>query len=102
MLTMIITASISVALWNNTDGAKDKCLTELMRIMGEYQWCTEVDINLESGGEHENRAMANALFRNVYNTVKSYNPTKLANICLSGMTACRVLWAVRTDSRMGK
>ena len=63
-------ASIFTALRNNTGGAKDKFLTELVRIMQKYPWCAGVDIDLERGGEYENRAAANALFRDIYNTVK--------------------------------
>ena len=81
------TASIFTALRNNTNGAKDKFLTELVRIMQKYPWCAGVDIDLERGGEYENRAAANALFRDIYNTVKNYNPAKLVNICLPGMTS---------------
>ena len=79
-------ASIFTALRNNTGGAKDKFLTELVRIMRKYPWCAGVDIDLERGGEYENRAAANALFRDIYNTVKNYDPAKLVNICLPGMT----------------
>ena len=81
------TASIFTALRNNTDGAKDKFLTELVRIMEKYPWCAGVDIDLERGGEYENRAAANALFRDIYNTVKAYDSTKLINLCLPGMTS---------------
>lgn len=80
------TASIFTALRNNTNGAKDKFLTELVRIMEKYPWCAGVDIDLERGGGYENRAAANALFRDIYRAVKSYNSTKLVNICLPGMT----------------
>ena len=79
-------ASTFTALRNNTGGAKDKFLTELVRIMQKYPWCAGVDIDLERGGEYENRAAANALFRDIYNTVKNYDPAKLVNICLPGMT----------------
>lgn len=80
------TASIFTALRNNTNGAKDKFLTELVRIMEKYPWCAGVDIDLERGGGYENREAANALFRDIYQTVKEYNPAKLVNICLPGMT----------------
>jgi spore germination protein YaaH len=80
------TASIFTALRNNTGGVKDKFLTEIVRIMNKYPWCAGVDIDLERGGEYENRAAANALFASIYSTVKSYNPVKLVNICLPGMT----------------
>jgi len=44
------TASIFTALWNNANGAKDKFLTELVRIMQKYPWCAGVDIDLERSG----------------------------------------------------
>ena len=81
------TASIFTALRNNTDGAKDTFLTELVRIMEKYPWCAGVDIDLERGGEYENRTAANALFKDIYNTVKAYDSTKLVNLCLPGMTS---------------
>lgn len=80
------TASIFTALRNNTNGAKTMFLSEIVRIMQKYPWCAGVDIDLERGGEFENRAAANALFADIYSTVKSYNPAKLVNICLPGMT----------------
>jgi len=80
------TASIFTALRNNTNGAKDKFLTEIIRIMNKYPWCAGVDIDLERGGGYENKDAANALFRDIYNTVKVYNSAKLVNICLPGMT----------------
>ena len=81
------TASIFTALRNNTGGAKDKFLSEIVRIMQKYPWCSGVDIDLERGGEYENRDAANALFRDIYTTVKSYDRSKLVNICLPGMTS---------------
>jgi hypothetical protein len=81
------TASIFTALRNNTNGAKDKFLTEIIRIMNKYPWCDGVDIDLERGGGYENKDAANILFRDIYNTVKAYNPSKLVNICLPGMTS---------------
>ena len=80
------TASIFTALRNNTSGAKDKFLTEIIRIMEKYPWCAGVDIDLERGGGYENKDAANALFRDIYNTVKAYDSSKLVNICLPGMT----------------
>jgi len=81
------TASIFTALRNNTGGAKTKFLSEIVRIMQKYPWCAGVDIDLERGGEYENKDAANALFRDIYQTVKAYNPDKLVNICLPGMTS---------------
>jgi spore germination protein YaaH len=80
------TASIFTVLRNNTGGAKTKFLSEIVRIMQKYPWCAGVDIDLERGGEFENRDAANALFRDIYQTVKAYSPAKLVNICLPGMT----------------
>ncbi len=81
------TASIFTALRNNTNGAKDKFLTEIIRIMNKHPWCDGVDIDLERGGGYENKDAANILFRDIYNTVKAYNSSKLVNICLPGMTS---------------
>ncbi len=80
------TASIFTALRNNENGAKTKFLSELVRIMQKYPWCAGVDIDLERGGGYENKDAANILFRDIYQTVKAYNPAKLVNICLPGMT----------------
>jgi len=79
-------ASIFTALRNNTNGAKDMFLSEIVRIMNKYPWCAGVDIDLERGGGYENKDAANALFRDIYQIVKNYNPAKLVNICLPGMT----------------
>lgn len=83
------TASIFTALRNNTGGAKDMFLNEIVRIMQKYPWCAGVDIDLERGGEYENRDAANALFRDIYQRVKSYDSSKLVNICLPGMTSVK-------------
>ena len=80
------TASIFTALRNNTNGAKDKFLTEIVRIMQKYPWCSGIDIDLERGGGYENKDAANALFRDIYTTIKAYDRNKLMNICLPGMT----------------
>ena len=81
------TASIFTALQYNTNGAKTKFLSEIIRIMQKYPWCAGVDIDLERGGGYENKDAANALFRDIYHAVKAYNPAKLINICLPGMTS---------------
>lgn len=81
------TASIFTALRNNENGAKNKFLSEIIRIMNKYPWCSGVDIDLERGGGFENRNAANLLFKDIYETVKNYNPSKLVNICLPGMTS---------------
>ena len=79
-------ASIFTALRENTNGAQDKLMSEIVRIMAKYPWCAGIDIDLEKGGEYANREKANALFANIYRTVKAYDSTKLVNICLPGMT----------------
>ena len=43
-------ANIFTALRNNENGAKDKFLTEIIRIINKYPWCAGVDIDLERGG----------------------------------------------------
>lgn len=80
------TASIFTALRDNTGGAKDMFLSEIVRIMAKYPWCAGIDIDLERGGGYENREAANTLFADIYQTVKANNPAKLVNICLPGMT----------------
>lgn len=80
------TASIFTAIRNNTNGAKDKFLSEIVRIMKKYPWCDGVDIDLERGGGYENKDAANLLFKDIYQTVKQHDSSKLVNICLPGMT----------------
>jgi hypothetical protein len=80
------TASIFTALRNNTSGARDNFLTEIVRIMNKYPWCAGVDIDLERGCGYDNRDAANTLFSLIYQTVKAYDSSKLMNICLPGMT----------------
>ena len=41
------TNSIFKALRDNTDGAQDKFLSEIVRIMQKYSWCDGIDIDLE-------------------------------------------------------
>lgn len=79
------TNSIFKALRENTGGAQDKFLSELVRIMEKYPWCNGVDIDLEKGDDYSTATKSTAMFRNIYNTVKNYNPAKLMNICLPGM-----------------
>ena len=80
------TASIFTALRDNTNGAQDKFLSELVRIMEKYPWCSGIDIDLERGGDYSTADASTAMFRNIYKTVKAYNPAKMMNICLPGMT----------------
>lgn len=75
------------ALQENTDGAQDTFLTELVRIMEKYPWCAGVDIDLERGGDYSTHTKSTALFRNIWNTVKAYDSTKKVNICLPGMNS---------------
>lgn len=81
------TSSIFSALRDNTNGAQDTFLSEIVRIMKKYPWCDGIDIDLERGGEYSTHAASTAMFRNIYNTVKGYDKTKLMNICLPGMTS---------------
>ncbi len=81
------TNSIFKALRDNTNGAQDMFLSELIRIMEKYPWCDGIDIDLERGDDYSTNAASTAMFRNIYNTVKAYNSTKLMNICLPGMTS---------------
>lgn len=81
------TNSIFKALRDNTDGAQDTFLTEIIRIMEKYPWCDGIDIDLEKGDGYSTHAASTAMFRNIYNTVKSYDRSKLMNICLPGINA---------------
>ena len=81
------TNSIFKALRDNTDGAQDMFLSELVRIMEKYPWCDGIDIDLEKGDDYSTHAASTAMFKNIYNTVKAYDSTKLMNICLPGMTS---------------
>lgn len=81
------TNSIFKALRDNTDGAQDMFLSEIIRIMELYPWCDGIDIDLEKGDDYSTAAKSTAMFKNIYNTVKAYDSTKLMNICLPGMTS---------------
>lgn len=83
--TFMGNTSMYQALRENTGGVQDKFLSELVRIMEKYPWCDGVDIDLEKGDDYSTAAKSTAMFRNIYNTVKSYNPAKLMNICLPDM-----------------
>ena len=79
--------SIFRALRDNTDGAQDRFLSEIVRIMEKYPWCDGIDIDLERGDGYSTHAASTAMFQNIYNTVKAYDPAKHMNICLPGMTS---------------
>ena len=81
------TASIFTALRENTDDAQDTFISEIVRIIDKYPWCSGIDIDLERGGELANRAKANALFSRIYSTVKAKGASLHVNICLPGMTS---------------
>lgn len=81
------TNSIFAALRDNTDGAQDTFLSEIVRIMEKYPWCDGIDIDLEKGDGYSTHAASTAMFRNIYNTVKGYDNSKLINICLPGMNS---------------
>lgn len=81
------TNSIFTALRDNTDGAQDTFLSEIVRIMEKYPWCDGIDIDLEKGDGYSTHAASTSMFRNIYNTVKGYDNSKLMNICLPGMNS---------------
>jgi spore germination protein YaaH len=81
------TNSIFKALRDNTNGAQDKFLSEIVRIMQKYPWCDGIDIDLEKGDGYSTHEASTAMFRNIYNKVKDYDSSKLMNICLPGMTS---------------
>ena len=55
--------------------------------MEKYPWCDGIDIDLEKGDGYSTHAASTAMFRNIYNTVKGYDNSKLINICLPGMNS---------------
>ncbi|PQQ66266.1 hypothetical protein [Acetivibrio saccincola] len=59
-----------------------------------------MQLTKERCGGYENKDTANALFRDIYNTVKPYDATMLINICLPGMTG--VQGSVRGEKSVGK
>ncbi len=79
--------SIFRALRDNTNGAQELFLSELIRIMEKYPWCDGIDIDLERGDDYSTHAESTAMFQNIYNTIKAYDSSKLMNICLPGMTS---------------
>lgn len=81
------TASIFTALRENKNGAQDTFISEIVRIINKYPWCSGIDIDLERGGELANRTKANALFSRIYSTVKAKGANLHVNICLPGMTS---------------
>ena len=50
--------------------------------MQKYPWCDGIDIDLEKGDGYSTHEESTAMFRNIYNTVKAYDSSKLMNICL--------------------
>ena len=81
------TNSIFPALRDNTNGAQDMFLSEIVRIMQKYPWCDGVDIDPEKGDGYSTHEASTAMFRNIYNMVNAYDSSKLMNICLPGMTS---------------
>ena len=75
------------AVRENTNGAQGTFLSELVRIMEKYPWCDGVDIDLEGGGDYSTSEKSTLMFKNIYNKVKAYDPSKQVNICLPGMTS---------------
>ncbi len=55
------TNSIFKALWDNTDGAQDMFLSEFVRIMENYPWCSGIDIDLEKGDDYSTHESSTAL-----------------------------------------
>ena len=53
----------------------------------KYPWCDGIDIDLERGDDYSTHAESTAMFKNIYNTIKAYDSSKLMNICLPGMTS---------------
>ncbi len=62
-------ASRFAAIVNNTDGAQDKFISELHRILDTYPWAAGVDIDLENGPT-ANQAGVIALAQRIYSEIK--------------------------------
>ena len=62
--------SIFRALRDNTNGAQEMFLSEIIRIMEKYPWCDGIDIDLERGDGYSTHAASTAMFQNIYNTVR--------------------------------
>ena len=81
------------ALRENTDDAQDTFISEIVRIIDKYPWCSGIDIDLERGGELANRAKANALFSRIYSTVKVKGSKPSCQYLPSGYDQCgRFSW----------
>ena len=74
------TNSIFKALRDNTNGAQDMFLSEIVRIMQKYPWCDGIDIDLEKGDGYSTHEASTAMFCNIYNTVKAYDSSKMMNM----------------------
>ena len=74
------------AIRENINGAQDVFISEIHRILDKYPWAVGVDIDLERGGEIENKAKANALFKRIYNEVEGRGDGKLVHADLPAMT----------------
>ena len=57
--------SIFRALRDNTDGAQDRFLSEIVRIMEKYPWCDGIDIDLERGDGYSTHTESTAMFCNI-------------------------------------
>jgi len=79
--------SIFQALLDNTNGAQDKFLSEINRILDQYSsFAFGIDIDLERGGGVENREKAITLFRRIYQTVKARSSNRWVHVDLPAMT----------------
>lgn len=76
--------SIFRALRDNTNGAQEMFLSEIIRIMEKYPWCDGIDIDLERGDGYSTHAASTAMFQNIYNTVKNYDATQAPHALQAG------------------
>lgn len=72
------------ALMKNTNGAQDKFISEIQRLMTTYPWCAGIDCDFEQGGDSSYTSKAVALFQRIYNTVHAAG--KLLHVDLPGLT----------------
>ena len=81
------TASVFLALINNTNGAQDTFISELTRILDLYPWCAGIDLDLERGGEIANMAASKVLFTRVATLVHAREVSNLLHADLPAMSS---------------
>ena len=98
------TNSIFAAIRDNTDGAQDTFLSEIVRIMKKYPWCDGIDIDLERGDDYSTHAASTAMFKNITDDyiyhIYAYETTRdnLVFLDAGGGTTDPLFYGVSGDS----